>query len=83
MHAVLRVHDQQADVRPLHRPRRAQRGVELEILLDLAALAQTRGVDEDEASPLEIERRIDRVARRSRLGGDDQSILAEQPIDEA
>ena len=83
MHAVLGVHHEQADFGALHRTRGAERRIELEILFDLAALAKTGGVDENELAALILERRIDGIARRPRLGGDDEPFLAEQLVHEA
>src|SRR5207249_6680390 len=46
VHPILRIHHQDADVGALDRSGRPKRRVELDVVLDLAALAEPRGVDE-------------------------------------
>ena len=82
MQAVRRVHDEHADVGALHRAGGAQRGVKLDVVFDLAALAQARRVDEDNRLSVVAKRRVDRVAGRARRIGDDDTLLTEQPVHE-
>jgi len=77
MHAVGRVHDEHAHVGPLDRPRGAQRRIEFEIVVHLAALAQACRVDEHQGAALVQERRVDRVPGGARLVGHHQSLAAQ------
>src|SRR3954470_16264316 len=80
--AVVGVADDERDVGALDRPLRAQRRVVLDRVLDLRLAAQAGGVDEDHAAPVDLERQVDRIARRSRHLGDDHALGAEHAVDE-
>ena len=83
MHALLRVHDQHAHIGALDRPRGAQRRVELDVVVHLAALAQPSRVDEHQRAALVTQRRIDRVARGTGLVRHHQPLAVQQPIHQA
>src|SRR3954449_12267387 len=79
---VVRVADDERDVGALDRALGAQRRVVLDRVLDLGLAAQARGVDEDHLAPIDLEREVDRVARRAGDVGDDHALGAEQAVDE-
>src|SRR4051812_31189324 len=76
--AVGRVADDERDVGALDRALRAQGRVVLDRVLDLRLAAQPGGVDEDHAPAVDLERQVDRVARRAGDVGDDHPLGAEQ-----
>jgi hypothetical protein len=63
-------------------PLGAQRGVVLDVLGDLGLAAHARGVDEDHVAVGVAQRQVDRVAGRARDVGDDDALLAEDPVDQ-
>ncbi len=61
---------------------RAQHAVALDPLLDRAASADAGRVDQHHGLPVELDRRIDRIAGGARHVGHDHSLAAEHAVDE-
>ena len=76
--AVLRVEQQDHDVRVLDRLQRLDDRKLLDRFEHLAAAAHARGVDQRVRASVALEVEIDRVARRARLVERDDALLAEQ-----
>ena len=76
--AVGGVADDERDVGALGRPLRAQRRVVLDGLGDLRLAAHAGGVDDDELAAVDLQRQVDRVARRAGDLGDDHALGAER-----
>ena len=60
----------------------AQRRVVLDRLRDLGRAADAGRVDEQQLAAVDLDRRVDRVARRARDVGDDHALAAEEGVDE-
>src|SRR5215211_2446300 len=82
-HAVRGVADDERDVGPLGRPLRAQRRVVLDRLLHLGAAPDAGRVDQQQRPAVDLDRRVDRVARGAGDVGDDHALAAEEGVDEA
>ena len=80
--ALVRVADDEHDVGALDRALRAQRRVVLDGVGDLGLAAQAGGVDDHELAPVDLQRKIDRVARGAGDLGDDHALVAQQAVDE-
>ena len=81
--ALARVDEDERDVGALGRLEGAQLRVVLDSLALLPLAADARGVDEHERLVAALEHRVDRVAGRARLLGDDHALLAEQRVQQA
>src|ERR1044072_7447407 len=80
--AVVRVADDERDVGALGGALRAQDGVVLDGLRPLRLAAHPRRVDDDELAAVDLERQVDRVARRARHLADDHPVGAGEAVDE-
>src|SRR4051794_10411192 len=80
--AVVGVADDQRDVGALDRALGAQGGVVLDRLGDLRLPAHAGGVDDHQAAAVDLEREVDRVARRARDLGDDHALAAQEAVDQ-
>ncbi len=76
------VQHQNTDVRSIDRAPRSERRVEFNSLFDLRLTSEPRGIDKDYFASVKHHRSVDRVARRSRGIGNNESLLAEQSVDE-
>ena len=81
--AYRRVDHNDADAAALDSGQTAQDAVALNAALDLAALAQAGGVGKNELAVLVLHHRVDGIAGRTGFVGDDQTVLAQNMVDEA
>ena len=79
---VAGVADDERDVGALGGALRAQRRVVLDRLGDLRLAAHAGGVDDHDVAAVDLERQVDRVARRAGLVGDDHAVAAGEAVDE-
>ena len=81
--AYRRVDHNDADTAALDSGQTAQDAVALDTALDLAALAQAGGIGKDELAVLVLYHCVDGIAGRTGFVGDDQTVLAQNMVDEA
>ena len=80
--AVVGVADDERHVGALGGALRAQRRVVLDGLGDLRLAPHAGGVDDDDLAPVDLQRQVDRVARRAGDVGDDDAVGADEAVDE-
>src|SRR5439155_1361619 len=76
------VQHQNTDVRSLDCAPRSERRIEFNSLFHLGLTSKYRGIDENYFASVKHHRSVDCVARRSRGFGNNESLLAEQSVDE-